>query len=65
MRLDLDSPRGDEWPNLSALEAEKEATKPATRKHRAWTYYVRVAIEAVLLVISIFYLRCALSRYFP
>jgi len=62
VRLDHETKRGDEWPNLSDLgEPGKEITLPLRARRSGW-YYLRLAIEVVFLVIAAVYLRDLLTR---
>jgi hypothetical protein len=64
VKIDPDVPRGDEWPNLSELD-EPRADFSNREDKRVWGFYVRLAIEVLLVVIAVVYLRGALARYFP
>ena len=60
VRLDLDVPRGDEWPNLSALgEPGKERVRVHDRRG-GWGY-AQIAIEVVFLSIVIVYLAALIT----
>ena len=62
MRLDYETKRGDEWPNLSDLgEPGKERPLPLRARRSFWGY-VQIAIEVVLLVIAVMYLRNLLTK---
>ena len=61
MRLDYETKRGDEWPNLSDL-GEPGKEKPPLRARRSFWGYVQIAIEVVLLVIAVVYLRNLLTK---
>jgi hypothetical protein len=61
VRIDPDVPRGDEWPNLSDLGEPGKPPPPP----RGAGFYVQIAIEVLLVVIAVVYLRAVLARYFP